>query len=354
MSETMSWVDRVKKGARRYPYRPYENNERSYKDLRDTYGFEFDEYLCPIRGKDRNYMIGTFGQEGWWTFWFPTHAEKNNQFHPLREWGDGIAAAVKPRGKAAYELSWSMNVLPFLPEGALELSGILNEWFVQSSAKNFSTDFADLWRKQMRAAVSNLSAIVTWSRDGTQTFDIKSDDAVQTIDQALEILGLGKPAEQPEEADVSKVTDLVKEKTGADGPFPEPHVGGMAAAIRDKVPQEKPVAGPKVIDFGPAANIFPVRVPVQEGRMYDVAPPLEVIQDWGIPDEGVTFFVRPDGAGRLRIYEGNKADLAESRVQDMDRHPVSFRGAASKFRWRKKKRRAVAQFTAAQVQVIIG
>ena len=192
MSETMSWSDRVRKAARRYPNRPYEDNETSYKNLRDTYGFEFDEYLCPIRSKDRNFMVGTFGQEGWWTFWFPTHAEKNNQFHLLREWGDGIAAAVRPRGKAAYELSWSMNVLPFLPEEALALSEVLNEWFVQSSAKNFRTDFADLWRNQMRAAVSNLSAIVTWSKDGTQSYDVKPGDAVQTIDGALGILGLGQ------------------------------------------------------------------------------------------------------------------------------------------------------------------
>ena len=193
MSETMSWSDRVRRAARRYPNRPYEDNETSYKNLRDTYGFEFDEYLCPIRGKDRNYMVGPFGQAGWWTFWFPTHAEKNDQFHLLHEWEDRIAAAVKPRARnAAYELSWTINILPFLPEGSQPLSDILRGWFEQSAVKDFGPMFADAWRKQMRAAVSNLSAIVTWSKDGAYTYDIKPAEAVRVIDQALGILGLGQ------------------------------------------------------------------------------------------------------------------------------------------------------------------
>ena len=40
MSENMSWDDRVRHAARRYRNRPYEDNETSYKNLRDTYGFD--------------------------------------------------------------------------------------------------------------------------------------------------------------------------------------------------------------------------------------------------------------------------------------------------------------------------
>ena len=64
-----------------------------------------------------------------------------------------------------------------------------------------------------------------------QSYDIEPAKAVRVIDQALGILGLGKPPEQPvEEVDVSTVTDLVKEKTGAGRPFPEPDVGGTASS----------------------------------------------------------------------------------------------------------------------------
>ena len=59
----------------------------------------FDEYLCPIRGKDRNYMMGPFGQAGWWTIWFPTDAEKTQQVsHLLYEWEDRIAACGEAEG----------------------------------------------------------------------------------------------------------------------------------------------------------------------------------------------------------------------------------------------------------------
>ena len=118
-------------------------------------------------------------KQGWWTFWFPTHAEKNDQFHLLHEWEDRIAAAVKPRARnAAYELSWSMNVLPLLPEDPVTVAEILRGWFEQSAVKDFGAKFADAWRRSNARAVSNLSAIVTWSKDGAHTYDIKPAEAV--------------------------------------------------------------------------------------------------------------------------------------------------------------------------------
>ena len=61
MSDALSWQDRVTKAARHTPQRPYEDNETSCKNLEREYGFDFDEYLCPIRGNDRNYMVGPIG-----------------------------------------------------------------------------------------------------------------------------------------------------------------------------------------------------------------------------------------------------------------------------------------------------
>ena len=334
MSETMSWSERVKKGARRYPYRPYENNETSYKNLCNTYGFQFDEYLCPIRGKDRNYMVGPFGQESWWTIWFPTDAEKNNKPHLLREWEDRIAAAVKPRGKAVYELSWAINVLPLLPEGSQPLSDILRGWFEQSAVNNFGQMFADAWRDRMRGAVANMSAIVTWSRDGSQSYDIKSAEAVRVIDKALEILGLSKPPEPTREESAMPATKDAQARAAADKPGPQEKLS--------------------LVDFGESVNKFLTKRGKRGGRLYLIAPPAEVAEEWGLPEEAVSFFVRPDGAGRLRVYEGNKEDLDTSRVQDMDRHPVSLGGYRAVFEWRSLKRRAVAQFTPAQVQAIVG
>ena len=93
--------------------------------------------------------------------------------------------------------------------------------------------FTDAWYAHMRGSMSGLDAIVTWSRDGSETFDITPDHAVRTVDAALDILGLGLDAraEQPKE----------------EKPMAEKVAG--AAVPKDKGPQAKPSGE---IDFGEA------------------------------------------------------------------------------------------------------
>ena len=193
--------------------------------------------------------------------------------------------------------------------------------------------FAENWRKNMRGAMSGLAEIVTWSRDGSETFDIKPDHAVRTVDAALDILGLGldAPAEQPKE-----------EKPMAD------KVAG-AAVPKDKGPQDKPTGE---IDFG-AAVMFPIESDAKGRAQYRVAPPSQVITEYGIPSEAVTFKVLNNGEGRLKVYEGDKEDLDTSKVRTMENHAVRFHGQLSQFVWRPTNRRAIARFTPEQVAQIV-
>ena len=307
MSEALSWQDRVTKAARHTPQRPYEDNETSCKNLEREYGFDFDEFLCPVRGNDRNYMIGPLAR-GWWTIWFPTHAEKGmktgGQWHPLHEWEDRIAAAVRPESShsGVPGLSWTINILPFLPDESEVLAGKLSEWFAMSPTPNFGRMFADNWRTHMRGAMSGLAAIVTWRWDGSETFDITPDHAVRTVDAALDILGLGLDAPAAQ----------LKEET----PMDEKVAG--AAAPKDKGHQDKPTGE---IDFG-AALRFPQAADDRGQAVWLISPPSDVATQYGIPEDAVTFKVRNDGTGRLKVYEGNKPDLEASKVRTMDDRPV--------------------------------
>ena len=89
-------------------------------------------------------------------------------------------------------------------------------------------------------------------------------------------------------------------------------------------------------------------------KVYGVAPDGKTAQAWGIPADAVTFVVRKDGTGRVRVYEGDKEDLDTSKVQDMDGKIMSFRGQEAPFKWRQRARRAVAELVAEQVAAITG
>ena len=307
MSDALSWQDRVTKAARHTPQRPYEDNETSCKNLEREYGFVFDEFLCPIKGNDRNYMVGPLAR-GWWTIWFPTHAEKGmktgGQWHPLHEWEDRIAAAVRPKSShsGVPGLSWTINILPFLPDESEVLADKMSEWFAMSPTPNFGRMFADNWRNNMRGAMAGLAAIVTWRWDGSETFDITPDHAVRTVDAALDILGLGldAPAEQP------------KEETPMDD-----ESSRSSCAKRQRPPRQ--ALGE--IDFGEAV-MFPIAPDAKGRASIGFAPPSQVMAtEYGIPSEAVSFKVLNNGEGRLKVYEGDKEDLDASKVRTMERSP---------------------------------
>ena len=231
-------------------------------------------------------------------------------------------------------LSWTINILPFLPDESEVLADKLSEWFTKSVTPNFGPMFAENWRKHMRGAMAGLAAIVTWSRDGSETFDITPDHAVRTVDAALDILGLGldAPAEQP------------KEKK----PIMDDEVAG-AAVPKDKGPQDKPTGE---IDFG-AAKKTPIPPDAKGRAQYVISTPPPIITEYGIPPEAVTLKVLNNGEGRLRVYEGDKEDLDTSKVRTMENHAVRLHGQLSQFIWRQKNRRAIARFTPEQVAQIM-
>ena len=213
------------------------------------------------------------------------------------------------------------------------LAGKLNEWFEKSVTPNFGPMFADNWRKNMRGAMSGLDAIVTWSQSGLVTFDIAPDNAVRTIDKALDILGLGLDAQAEQPKDEKPMDDKVAE----------------AEVTRDKTgPQDKVF---EEIDFG--ASVYERHSEDHKGVVYQVSPPGDVATRYEIPEEAVTFLVRSkDGEGRLFIHDDDEDDTAS--VRSMAQHPVLFHGVASKFVWRKKRQLVVAKFSAEETKAIVG
>ena len=123
---------------------------------------------------------------------------------------------------------------------------------------------------------------------------------------------------------------------------------GRKAMDTDKDPTEKTA----IIDLGDAAY-FPILAP--EGkRLFNVAPPLDVVVAWGLPVDSVTFMVNENGIGRLRFYEGEKQALDTSKVQSMKGAVVRFHGEEATIKWKSKYRRAVARFSIEATEDILG
>ena len=337
----MLWTDRVRTAAR--SGLPYIDNETSYKQLSTGYGFEFDDNLTPIRGKDRNYAVGPLAA-GWWCFYYPSHAERFGRPHHFSAWGDRIVAALQKGRTSGYgggflpEISYTMNLLPFLLDGAQAVAEQLRLLNPASHA-----GIAEHWVKVFRPAYGQIKKIVCWDPDGTFRGAIEPNFAVKALEEAFEIVGISTAPAATQEGKPMMMTEA------------ERRAMAETAGESDKGPQDKPIARAKIIDLGASATFWQTGTTKNGHLIYDVAPAAEAVQEWGIPDDAVTLLVRTDnGTGRMRIFEGEKTDLDASKVRAMDGKIMRFHGHESKFKWKQRARRAVANLTAEQIEAIIG
>ena len=182
------WTDRVRTAAR--AGLPFEDNETSYRHLRDNYGFEFDENLTPIRARQRNYAVGPFSQ-GWWCFYYPSHEEGFGRSHPFEPWGDRIVAAIQKGSTAGYggdalpEISFTMNLLPFLAGGQQAVADAL--MLLGSASQRI---LGENWAKVYRPAYGKIKKIVYWRPNGVYGGEITPAAAVRVIEQAFKLSGI--------------------------------------------------------------------------------------------------------------------------------------------------------------------
>ena len=323
------WTDRVIAGAR--SGRPYEDNETSYNQLVRNYGFVFDENLTPIRGNDRNYAVGPLAR-GWWCFYYPSHAEKERQPHLFSPWGDRIVAAVQKGRTSGYggtmlpEISFTMNLLPFLGDGAGAVAKAL-ETFNPASLKILE----ELWPTTFKPAYDQIKKIVYWRPDGTFAGEVNPKTAVRIIEEAMSDHGIIAP--RP-----AMVANEPKETA--------------AVEAKDKDPIEKP-AHRKGIDLG-SPVIFRIAEDFKKGNLYAVALPAtglpEVLEPVADEDGGegddLVIRARPDGTARMRWQT--------TGTEALDGLPVTLFGVTVKMQWRQKRNRLVATLSAEQRQGILG
>ena len=195
------WTDRVRAAAG--AGLPFEDNETSYRLMRDTYGFEFDENLTPIRGRERNYAVGPFSQ-GWWCFYYPSHEERSGRSHPFEPWGDRIVAAIQKGSTAGYggdalpQISFSMNLLPFLAGGQQVVADAL-----ASLGPASHRILGENWAKVYRPAYGKIKKIVYWRPNGVYGGEITPAAAVRVIEQAFRLSGITVVAVAPAVANIN-------------------------------------------------------------------------------------------------------------------------------------------------------
>ena len=312
-----AWQERLRTAAA--SRRPFIENEAAYYRMRNQ-GWEFDSNLTPIRGIDRNYAVGALAR-GWWCFYFPSHAQKMGNPHPFAPWGSSIAAAIRKErttgyaGNALPGISFTMNLLPFLPDGVEAVKRIINSF--DASTRHI---LRESWGDIIRPCYDEIADIVCWRQDGEGTIEVSPKEAVRIIDEALGSMSPGAANNAPRR-------EAMKE------------------------PQEKVTT----VDLGDTATIWPIRTRPKDGAMiYGVAPDDKAATEWGIPPEAVTFIKRMDGKGRLRIYEGDKEHLDTSKVSALAGKFVKIHGQTGIAKWVRKPRRIVVQFDADQTAAIVG
>ena len=219
------WTDKVQAAAR--SGLPYVDNETSYAHL-SADGFEFDHNLTPFRGKDRNYAVGPLAA-GWWCFYYPSHAERTGRPHHFSAWGDRIVAALQKGRTTGYgggflpEISYTMNLLPFLVDGPEVVADQLRLLNPASHA-----GIAEHWVEVFRPAYGQIKKILCWHPDGTFSGVIEPNFAVKVLEDAFEIVGIitaparaatqqeGKPmmteAEKRDVAEMAGEPDKVQDK----------------------------------------------------------------------------------------------------------------------------------------------
>ena len=232
-----------------------------------------------------------------------------------------------------------MNLLPFLLDGAQTVAEQLRLLNPASHA-----GIAEHWVKVFRPAYGQIKKIVCWHPDGSFSGVIESNFAVKVLEEAFEIVRI-----KPESA-AATTSPEVRTVTEKEMRAMQAAAGGEP----NKDPQGKPTAA-KVIDLGAIPNLWPIQQEAGRRALFGVAPSPVAVADYGIPEDAVTLRVRGDGTGRLRIYEGNKADLERSKVRDMDGATAVLRGQEiPNLRWRRNVRRITGELTAEQVAAILG
>ena len=177
------WTDKVQMAAR--SGLPYIDNETSYFQMRDQYGFEFDDNLTPIRGQDRNYAVGPLAR-GWWCFYYRATRSERNRRTTSKHGATGSSAALQKGRTSGYgggflpEISYTMNLLPFLPDGAQAVAEQLRLLNPASHA-----GIAEHWVKVFRPAYGQITKIVCWATDGSVSGEIEPNRAIDILEEAF-------------------------------------------------------------------------------------------------------------------------------------------------------------------------
>ena len=207
--------------------RPHIENQASYNRMRNE-GWEFDDNLTPVRGRDRNYAVGAFPR-GWWCFYYPSHAQHTGDPHPFSPWGNGIVAAIRKGSTAGYAgdslpgISFTMNLLPFLPDGVEAVKLVIDGLNEASRAILYKS-----WLPHFRPCYDEIAEIACWRPDGYFHCMVSPKEAVRIIDAALGV--------------VSDTNNEAKGEAVTEPTVQEIYRAQMAEA-QDKVEDKLPVCG---------------------------------------------------------------------------------------------------------------